>query len=74
MNQQEPGVRLSEEDGSTFVHFDCWSCGASNRHHLKGLQEDRLKIKYSEVRPKPEDPQRYHIRCEHCGKFNTMKF
>ena len=54
------------------VNFDCWACSSEVEINIYDVQKDRLDIDYSEIKPNPEDPQRYYLKCTDCGKFNAV--
>jgi hypothetical protein len=56
------------------VEFTCWNCKTAQSVNIREVQKDRLDADYLEITPQPENPQRYHIRCPACAKFNTVNF
>ena len=64
---------VREENGRTLVDFVCWSCGGTTTSDLETIQEDRIAIKYMEVKPNPRHPARYFLRCSHCDRFNSVE-
>ena len=57
---------------SYIIHFDCWSCRADISIDLMQSQQERLDIDYSLIRPNPNDPQQYYLKCPKCTKFNAV--
>ena len=55
-----------------FVNFDCWSCSAAVQIDIYAVQQERIDIDYSQIRPNPDDPQRYYLKCTECNKFNAV--
>jgi len=54
------------------VEFTCWNCKTFHRTDIRDVQKDRLEADYVEIHPRPDNPQRYHIRCTECAKFNSV--
>lgn len=72
MAQQEKSEIIGEGD-NTRVLFTCWNCKAREEIHLKEIQQERIGIKYTEVRPSREEPKRYFVRCPGCDRFTSIR-
>ena len=55
-----------------YVEFTCWNCGEFYRLDLNEIQQERLDHDYQDIQPNPEKPQRFHIKCPGCDRFNTV--
>ena len=61
-----------EKQEPYIVCFECYSCRKIVEIDLYAAQQDRLEFDYSQIKPDPEDPQRYYLKCTDCKKFNAV--
>lgn len=66
-------AKRKEETINWMISFTCWSCREEVEVDLLKAQDARLEGgMYNTIKPAPENPQQYYMKCTACNKFNTI--
>jgi len=70
----DTATQLIGEGENLHIRFTCWNCKTTSEVHLNDVQQERIDIKYTRIRPNSAEPKKYFVRCEACSRFTSVTF